>query len=279
MTSIHSLYIGDLVSFAKLFRRYLDQKRSLVNPLQCPDRISRVLQSLTLAWLRRFTPRADVNPHIRIQENQGVYLYTLTTDETTSPIPTLTLTVETHLLYTSYQTISLSDSSDSINLFNLIPLLGLKDIHMAMEVYHMRLSQSPHESYEYSNYKTSPSYTSLFQFYHAVAVSSPLDHIILDQLLGIDPQTLAKSSVWTKFLPGQAVRENVDLSQFPYLCEGDGMQHVEVCYAILPINTFYQHILSIRSHPFVEQPFHTSYQHTLSTHPINTPYQHRCYIN
>ena len=195
-----------------------------------------------------------------------MFIYTLS-DETTSPIPTLTFTVETHLLYTSYQTISLSDSSDSINLFNLIPFLGLKDIHMAMEVYHMRLSQSPHESYEYSNYKTSPSYTSLFQFYHAVAVSSPLDHIILDQLLGIDPQTLAKSSVWTKFLPGQAVRENVDLSQFPYLCEGDGMQHVEVCYAILPINTFYQHILSIRSHPFVEQPFHTSYQHTLSTHP------------
>ena len=55
---------------------------------------------------------------------------------------------------------------------------------------------------------------------------------MLDQLLGLDPQTMAKSSMWTKFLPGQATMENTDLSQFPYLCEGDGMQHVEVHYTL-----------------------------------------------
>ena len=88
---------GNLLSFAKLFRRYLDQKRSMVNPLQCPDRVSRVLQSLTLAWLRRFAPRADVNPHIRLRENQGHRVPTINT-----PYQTI---LSTHLINPPYQPI------------------------------------------------------------------------------------------------------------------------------------------------------------------------------
>ena len=48
-----------------------------------------------------------------------------------------------------------------------------------------------------------------------------------------------------------------------------------------PINASYQHILpthlhntSSYQHILPTHPINTSYQHTLSAHPINTPYQH-----
>jgi hypothetical protein len=58
---------GNIQLFAGLFDKYLTQE-SIVNPLQCPERVARVIRSIIHASLRRFIKRSDPS----VKETEGI---------------------------------------------------------------------------------------------------------------------------------------------------------------------------------------------------------------
>ena len=60
---------GNIATYADLISQYLSQRRDLIDPIQNPDEVSRIIRSIMAARLRRFFPDSSDSSE---QENEGM---------------------------------------------------------------------------------------------------------------------------------------------------------------------------------------------------------------
>ena len=59
---------GNVSKYSKLLNKYLDQKKNLLDPIQCPEEVSRIVRSIMSARLRRFFDSSEPS----LEENEGM---------------------------------------------------------------------------------------------------------------------------------------------------------------------------------------------------------------